>query len=259
MRLMHMSDFHFGTEIPDLLEDLYAHVKNISADLVIASGDFTQIGSNREFAKAREFLEALGKPFLAVPGNHDIPRFDLVDRFTDPYQRYRAHITENLLPVHKQDNVCIAGINTARRILPHWNWAHGAVSPAQLSHLKTVYDSVPSSIKICVMHHPAHKAENNPLKTIVYGGGRALKAFQDLKVDLVLTGHVHHASITTIEEEGHKVIYLSASTALSRRLRGEETNGFNIIELGGDEISIEIHSYIERQFRQREKFKHKKL
>ncbi len=247
MRIIHLSDLHFGTETPALVQSLLQHMRETPADLLIVSGDLTQIASHAEFVQARDFLRGCGLPVFCVPGNHDIPRYDLLERITDPYHRYREYISPDLQPVLETPQACIAGINTARRILPHWNWAHGAVSGAQLRKLKDTYEATQAPVRICVMHHPAHKIADGNFKTIVYGGARALQELGAMKVDLVLTGHVHHAATTLVEYGDHHTMFLSASTALSRRVR-KSANGYNVITIDGPSLHIQMFSYQDNAF-----------
>jgi 3',5'-cyclic AMP phosphodiesterase CpdA len=242
MRIVHLSDLHFGSETGELQRDLMDHIRSEPADLIIVSGDFTQSGSIAEFKKAKAFLDGLGIQYLCVPGNHDIPRYDIFERFTNPYKRYKKYILKTLFPMICKDNVCIAGIATSRRALPHWNWANGAVSLAQINYIENFFWAHAHAVKICVMHHPIHKAVNAPLNTVVFGAERAMLAMADMKIDLVLTGHVHHASITTIEESGHRTIFLSASTALSTRIRLQK-NGYNVITISDKTIDIDVYAY----------------
>lgn len=247
MKIIHLSDLHFGTETPELAAALARHIAKTPADLLIVSGDLTQIASHSEFRQAQHFLQSLGLPVFCVPGNHDIPRYHLFERLSDPYRRYRRYINEDLQPILETPQACIAGINTARRLLPHWNWAHGAVSAAQCQKLRATYETTPAPVRICVMHHPVHKIAGGDFKTIVYGGARALKAIGDMKVDLVLTGHVHHAAATLMEHGDHHTMFLSASTALSRRLR-QSANGYNVITIEGQSLHIQIFSYQDHSF-----------
>jgi 3',5'-cyclic AMP phosphodiesterase CpdA len=43
--------------------------------------DLTQRASAIEYRKAREFLQDLHSPWIAVPGNHDIPFYNVARRF----------------------------------------------------------------------------------------------------------------------------------------------------------------------------------
>lgn len=255
MRILHLSDLHFGTEMPELVKSLDLHIRATPADLIIVSGDFTQVANEEEFILARNFINSFGLPVFCIPGNHDIPRYNFAERMLDPYKKYKHYMNENLEPVLENTQVCIAGINTARRILPHWNWAHGAIAKSQTEKLKQIYDASKAPFKICVMHHPIHKAKDLEFNTIVYGGDKALDEFKKMKVDLVLTGHVHHASVTSLEYDGHRTLFLSASTALSKRLR-QSANGYNVITLEDNTLKIEIFAYKDRLFNPLETITH---
>ncbi len=242
MKLVHLSDLHFGTENVRIIEKLQCTIDATNPDLVVVSGDFTQIASSKEFSIAQEFLNGLKAKVFCVPGNHDIPRFHLWERLTNPYKKYKIYIHDDLRPVCEFNDVIIAGINTARRVLPHWNWANGAISQAQLEHLRQVYKDSPAQRRICVFHHPIQTSLNSPMNTVVFGAKNALQALNNMKVDLVLTGHVHHASVTTLGDIDHKTVYVSASTAISSRLRQQE-NGFNVIAIENQTMNIEIYVY----------------
>ena len=85
MRIVHLSDLHFGRHDPEIVAGLAAEIAEHAPDLVVVSGDFTQIGTPIEFAMARDFLRTLAAPVFAVPGNHDVPLYDIFRRggFTD--------------------------------------------------------------------------------------------------------------------------------------------------------------------------------
>ena len=250
MRLIHLSDLHFGTQEGDIVDELSQAISDASPDFIIVSGDFTQVASSKEFVLAKRFIEALPAPVFSVPGNHDIPRYGFGERFFNPYRRYKKYIHDELCPTFINDQVVVAGINSARRILPHWNWANGAISQQQLQYIQNVYKKHdPDHLKrrICVFHHPIQRALNSPMNTVVFGARKALECLNTLQVDLVLTGHVHHAAITTLGDGDHTTIYLSASTALSSRLR-EQENGFNVISLHPEGIEIEVFAHDGKTF-----------
>ena len=99
MKLLHVSDLHFGHHDPVLAEGFADDINAQHPDLIVASGDFTQIGSKAEFEQAREFLDKLQAPVFAVPGNHDVPAVNIFRRFLDPYGLYRRYISQDLEPV----------------------------------------------------------------------------------------------------------------------------------------------------------------
>lgn len=245
MKIIQISDIHFGTENAKLLEDLRIALQSHAPDLIVISGDFTQIASHKEFKKARTFMNSLSAPIFCVPGNHDIPRYNIWERFTEPYRKYKHYISQDLQPILSNDEIMMVGLNTARRFLPDWNWANGAVSKEQLDFLDKSFKSVDNRLRICVLHHPLHKAEGVGLDVRIYGGRRALRKIEDLDIHLVLSGHVHHASITQLG----KTIYASASTAISTRLRYQE-NGFNVINIYPGSFEICHFTHDRAQFMQ---------
>ncbi|MCK6417734.1 MAG: metallophosphoesterase [Alphaproteobacteria bacterium] len=248
MKIAHLSDLHFGTEKQALVQALLQVLNDLRPDLVVISGDFTQHGMPHEFQRAHQFLNQIPCRTLCVPGNHDIPRYNLYDRFFRPYHSYRRWISPSLYPVIAARDLKIVGINSARPILPHWNWAYGAVSGSQLDWLDYQFRQAATPIndiafRLCVLHHPIQKAPEFPLAVKVFGARQALAKIQDLKIDLVLTGHVHHAAITTIDN----TVYVSASTTLSHRTRTQE-NGFNVIVIDEDFFDVQHFRYGRNQF-----------
>lgn len=240
MKIIQLSDLHFGTEEDSSVEQLKAAIADMAPDMVIVSGDFTQSATTHEYKNAKHFMDALPCPTLSVPGNHDIPGFDLWERFMRPYDKYKTYIDDNLCPFFENDQVVILGLNSARRMLPHWNWANGAISAEQINMLHSRIQEDEDRWTILVLHHPIHKIDEMPLDVTVFGGKKAMRAIEDHNIDLVLTGHIHHASVTTRGDQDHQTTYISASTALSSRLRDQE-NGFNVIDL--DERSYNLSVY----------------
>jgi 3',5'-cyclic AMP phosphodiesterase CpdA len=114
--LVHLSDLHFGRVDPRILPPLLAAVAAAEPDLVVISGDFTQRARVREFKDAASFLAKLPQPQLLVPGNHDVPLYDLMRRWLAPLRRYRHYITDDLAPFYADKEIAILGINTARAL-----------------------------------------------------------------------------------------------------------------------------------------------
>ena len=56
MRFLHLSDLHFGTEEGDIVQHLNAAIDSIKPDLIVISGDFTQIANAKEFEPGPKLL-----------------------------------------------------------------------------------------------------------------------------------------------------------------------------------------------------------
>ncbi len=144
--IAHVSDLHFGAHDAAVVAALRAELERSPPDLIAVSGDLTQGARRWEFEAARAFLDSLPAPALAVPGNHDIPPYDLAGRFFDPYARWRAAISWETEPAWRDGAVIVAGLNTARRAGPHWDWSRGRVTPRRLARLLDVLAAAPAGL-----------------------------------------------------------------------------------------------------------------
>jgi 3',5'-cyclic AMP phosphodiesterase CpdA len=194
MRIAHLSDLHFGHHDPALADGLAADIASQNPSLVVVSGDFTQLGMAREFAQAQAFLKSLAVHYFAVPGNHDLPAANVIGRLVDPYKLYRRYISESLEPFIEIDGVAIAGLKTARRVRFELNWAHGTISSRQLGRLERTFKRASAdAVRIVVAHHPLlePEAETAVRMKPVRKAAAALRAFHQLGVRVVLSGHFH--------------------------------------------------------------------
>ena len=117
--IVHLSDIHFGRIDPSTVQPLAAAIRRIAPapDLLAVSGDLTQRARRTEFAQAREFLDSLPFRRLVVPGNHDVPLYNVFTRFATPLARYTHAITSDLFVLQDRDN-------------PAWNFGGRLLMPA---------------------------------------------------------------------------------------------------------------------------------
>ncbi len=221
--IAHLSDLHFGAEDPAVVAALAADVAACRPDLVAVSGDLTQRARHREFAAAIAFLKTLPAPVLAVPGNHDITPIDLMERFLDPWGRWRHHVGPETEPVWTDGRVAVLGLNTARRGGLYLNWARGRVGRLRLARLERRLSALPPGLfRIIVAHHPFAPPALRPMARLVGGAGPALTAFARHGVGMVLSGHLHLPDIAPARDllPGARLMLVQAATATSHRLRG---------------------------------------
>jgi 3',5'-cyclic AMP phosphodiesterase CpdA len=238
--LLHLSDLHFGRVDQSLVEPLVSAAQASAPDLVVISGDFTQRARRAEYRAAREFLERIPRPQLVVPGNHDIPLWDVVRRFVSPLGRYRRYITRDLAPFYRDEEMAVLGINTARSLTREY----GRINERQIADARSVFSQVPANlVKVVVTHHPFDLPPGSRGRLV----GRSVIAMRGLAaagVDLILSGHLHlhHVALTTqrYRIEDHSALLIQAGTTISTRGRGE-ANSFNIIRIEGREVAIEHH------------------
>jgi 3',5'-cyclic AMP phosphodiesterase CpdA len=228
--IAHISDLHFGAEIPDVVAALAEDIAAAKPDLVAVSGDLTQRARHREYEAATNFLRSLRAPVLAVPGNHDVTAYDLIERFSDPWRRWRRHVAPETEPVWTDERVGVVGLNTARRGGFHLEWERGRVGRTRLARLEARLATLPEKLfRIVVAHHPFTAPAASPKAQLVGGFAPALEAFVRHRVGMVLSGHLHLPDIAPLA--GTRLILVQGSSATSHRLRGAP-NSWHIITIG---------------------------
>ena len=252
-RLIHISDLHFGAHDPRLVEAVEQRINEEAPDLVVVSGDFTQRARTEQFREACKFLERLraaGHAVLGVPGNHDVPLYDVLRRFLSPLTRYRRFIDDDLCPFHELPGVAVLGINTARSL----TFKDGRISHEQMEFIrKTFSNTDPKAMRVLVTHHPLFALPVGDGPELGKAIGRqepALDAIADAGVDILLAGHNHRASAHhagDLVTRAGSALVIQAGTATSTRLRDEEQS-FNQIDVDGDSATLTVQSWAVDKF-----------
>jgi len=245
-RLVHLSDLHFGAHSDELVEAVEQKIDELKPDLVAISGDFTQRARTEEFREACHFLEQLresGHEVLGVPGNHDVPLYDVLRRFLSPLTRYRRYIDETLCPFIELPGIAVLGINTARSL----TFKEGRISESQVEFIRETFSRVdPEAARILVTHHPLLAIPvGDELERAVGRQELALDAVEEAGVDLLLAGHAHHAAIhhsrDLVTRSGGALV-IQAGTATSTRVR-EQEQSFNTIDIEPVCVTVTVNNW----------------
>lgn len=251
--ILHLSDLHFGAHDPKLVEALAGRIAEDTPDLVVVSGDFTQRARTDQFRQACAFLERLrdlGHEVLAVPGNHDVPLYDVLRRFLSPLTRYRRFIDETLCPYHEVGGLAVLGINTARSL----TFSEGRINREQIAFIRESFArSDPNAVRVLVSHHPLFALPVGDTGETTRAAGRselALDAIAEAGVDLLLAGHHHVASTHSARDLATRAgpaLVIQAGTATSVRLR-DEAQSFNRIEVDRSRVVLTVHGWADGRF-----------
>jgi 3',5'-cyclic AMP phosphodiesterase CpdA len=237
--IAHLSDPHFGRLERATVEALIAAVTAAKPDVVVVSGDLTQRAKEREFEEARRFLEALPSPQIVVPGNHDVPLYNVVARALNPLRNYQRYISKDLEPFYSDNEIAIVGINTARSL----TFKNGRINSRQVARSCARLEACGEKrMRVIVSHHPFDLPETHELHGLVGRAHMAMAGFARCRVDLILSGHLHISRISESAARykipGHSALVIHAGTASSTRARGE-LNSFNIIQMDRSSVAIQ--------------------
>ncbi|CAD7334757.1 metallophosphoesterase [Sphingomonadales bacterium 56] len=246
-RIAHLSDVHFGANDPKIVSATEAWLERSQPDLVIISGDFTQRARVEQFRAASAWLNRLraaGMRLLVIPGNHDVPLYDVFRRFAAPLRRYKRYISNELCPWYEDEKVAILGINTARSL----TIKDGRINHDQMNMIKKRFSPVaPEKTRILVTHHPLFAmpiGKGGELSEAVGRHDDAVEAAAEAGIHIALAGHFHRTYAESAQKmvaDAGGALVIQAGTATSTRLRNAEPQSFNWLHVHrNDRIELQV-------------------
>ncbi len=234
--LLHLSDLHFGTEKVACLTAIQKFCAEQPVELIAVSGDLTQRARVLQFWHCKQFLDSLKLPYIVVPGNHDIPLFNVWNRLTRPFGIYHSFFG-NSDTVMQSAHFYVVGLNSIRRR----HHTRGSISEAQIRATQQQLAAAPAhKIKLVMLHQPFYSAPDDPHgnKDCPTSARLALKYWSSAGLMGVLHGHLHQIGVFNLNKiyalKTAKPIYdIHAGTACSSRLHLGTSNSFNTISPQG--------------------------
>lgn len=234
-RIIHLSDLHFGLHREALVEPLLALVNRLQADMVVVTGDLTHRGRPGQFAAAADFLDRITAPVMVVPGNHDVPLYNIPVRFLLPWAGYRQAISTDLAPTRAVGDARVLGLNS----VDPFAWQRGIVRNGDIDRVIASLD--PLATNIVALHHPLeHLPEID--KELAGNAPAALSRFAQAGAQIVLSGHLHiWAAEALLSRSSHPgLLQIQAGTALCSR-PGDRQNEFAVLGIDGPRLTIARH------------------
>ena len=239
MKLFHVSDVHFGAEDVAALRWFEERVADEKPDAVVMTGDLTMRARRREFEAGGKWLQGLAAPVTVEVGNHDLPYYNLIERFFDPYRRIRRieRLVEREIDL---PGLSLVPLNTTARAQARFNWSRGIVSDAALAAtLRQVAAAPPGHRVLVTAHHPLREFDRKGRQLTTHGE-RALAALAKAGVHAVLSGHVHDP-FDLVHETVHGPIRMIGAGTLSARVRSTPQS-FNELRYDGHELTVRVRS-----------------
>jgi 3',5'-cyclic AMP phosphodiesterase CpdA len=230
--LLQISDPHFGTEQPLVVAALLRLANMLQPDLVVMSGDITQRARRAQFSAARAFVDTFSAtPVVVVPGNHDIPLYNLLARIVHPYANYQRVFGDNLEPEFESAELIVIGVNTTRA----YRRKDGEISAQQVERVVRRLDHAsPHQLRVVVTHQPVVAARANDIRNLLHGREHAIERWSQAGVDLILGGHIHLPYVSPLhvayKDLPRRMWAVQAGTSLSSRVRGKVPNSVNAID-----------------------------
>lgn len=238
--IIQISDTHFGTEQPQVVEALVKLVHEQAPELVIVSGDITQRARRAQFRAAKVFLDSLNAPrLLAIPGNHDIPLLDIFTRTFRPYAKFAREFGNELEPEYESEALLVITVKTTRR----YRHVDGEVSAEQIERVAGRLASAKAQqLRIVVTHQPVCVIRQEDEENLLQGHKPAIQSWAAAGADLIMGGHIHLPYVCPLHENlgngTRKLWAVQAGTAVSSRIRHEAGNSVNLIRYDPIEPTI---------------------
>ena len=236
-RLLHLSDLHFGTERAPAVDAVQALVREQRPDVLLLTGDITQRARAGQFAAARAFVDRLQVPqVLAIPGNHDLPLFNLAARLGRPYAGFQRAFGAALESTWENEAVLVLALNTTRP----WRHVNGVLSTAQIERVADRVARAPATqVRLVLVHQPLAVLRPEDEHDCLRGAEAAIRRWADAGVDAVLGGHIHLPYVLQAQAQPPLWV-VQAGTAVSRRVRAEAGNSVNLLHAGpGRRLRVE--------------------
>lgn len=253
MKILQITDLHFGSHNAELALTLKSRVAEIAPDVIVATGDLVNTPKGGLFQQAHKYLIEL-KPLctpsndpnrpalIVVPGNHDFLYTGIVrSPFGPRYSKFFGGMTTEFY--FKPEKVWIFGFDSASSR----QFATGEVLRNELVRFHNHFDSLrradptfeEEAFKIVLIHHhplPVNWQTDWQQRWLtMINSGTFLGAMMDRKINLILHGHEHLQGRARLESSlgggGKAEVVVISLGATLKQVNNPAQNWFNLISI----------------------------
>ena len=214
--IAHISDMHCGSRyyIPSLATRVMDELNELRPDIVVVTGDLTDMGYRQEFNQAHRLLARLTcEHRMILMGNHDARNVG-DEHFGELFGK-RSYALEH-------QGVHMLGLDSSEPDLDS-----GRIGRNRYKWIEERFTDESDFHVIAMHHHLVPVPGTGRERNIVYDAGDMLRVLASCGTDLVLCGHKHVPNVWRLED----MLIVNAGTCCSHRLRGRVRPCYNIIEI----------------------------
>ncbi len=242
MKIIHISDLHFGMHHHHIIDHFLNDVSTIKPDAILISGDLTQRAKTEQYTMFLSFLKKLTGVVCIVPGNHDISLHNIVSRMLTPFEKYTSLVSPNLSAQFENSIIRILGVNSVNP----YRIKDGKLSSKTMSHIKQYFLSTSTRLNLLFFHHNFDYREglHKPLEN----DQQFLSYLKESTIDIVCTGHSHYANVSLIEKNNHQpCLLLHAGSLLCKRSK-DGLNSYYLVEAEKNHCTINLRVFNNNAF-----------
>lgn len=274
MRIVHISDLHFGKHNNTLASNLKNRLAKVKPDVIVCTGDLADDTKEKLLSEAYAYLEELQRAcaipsdengpdqdrpkVLVIPGNHDYHKngFLWSDRDRQYMKVFGSSATDHW---YEPENVWIYGFDSASEGSVGGS---GLVTAEDLERFHQRCENLESQNPafkdafriVAVHHHPLPVSWDSEWRDrflTMTNAGAFLSAILLRRVDLVLHGHEHlqgRARLwSTLGGNDHETTIVSLGATLRQMDKGKE-NWFGVIDITPTSATIDFYSSLGSAF-----------
>jgi predicted phosphodiesterase len=242
MRLVHISDLHFGLHEQEIVEVFQRDIKALRPEVIIISGDLTQRAQPSQFQMMQHFLHHLPAKVLVVPGNHDVPLYKWFARVLYPFKAYNHYIGQYVDAEFCDENTAILGVSSVNP----FRAKKGRLTAAVLQKIREFFYIQNQHLNILFFHHNfdhitgLHKPLENEDQFVNY--------LQNSNIDIVCTGHLHYANVGLIRKNNERVCLILHAGSIFCSRKKDHMNSYFFLEGDREQCTVDWRVFSNHQF-----------